>query len=135
MTLELSEDLLTGVKGIDNQHKELFNSVNKLYEACLQQKGKVEIIKTMTYLEDYIITHFDAEESLMIDTGYSNYTEHRAAHIGFIDTYKQLAKRYKDDGANSQFVLEINKFLKNWLLSHLNNDDKKLAKYLIKTLN
>lgn len=135
MTLMLVEELLTGVKDIDEQHKELFNRVNNLYQACLEQKGKVEIIRMMTYLEDYVVTHFSSEESIMIDTGYADYSTHRADHITFMDTYNQLSKKYKEDGPTSPFVLEINRFLKNWLLRHINNDDKKLAQYLIKTLN
>lgn len=65
MAIEWTQDLSTGSDEIDNQHKELFRRINSLLDACNQGKGREEIGKTVQFLEDYVITHFSAEEEYM----------------------------------------------------------------------
>ena len=42
MSIEWSNSLATGVTEIDDQHREIFNRVNRLSEACSEGKGKEE---------------------------------------------------------------------------------------------
>ena len=58
VAIEWTADLATGVDEIDNQHKELFQRINNLLEACNHGKGKEEVKKVISFLEDYVITTF-----------------------------------------------------------------------------
>jgi hemerythrin len=54
-----------GIKKIDLQHKELFDKINDLLEACNAQKGKQEVFNTIKYLGEYVETHLDPLNRLL----------------------------------------------------------------------
>lgn len=60
------DSLSTGVRSIDDQHKELFDKINNLLAACREGKGKEEVAKVMKFLSDYVIDHFGTEEGYMV---------------------------------------------------------------------
>lgn len=64
MNLNWDNNLATGIVNIDNQHKELFDRINKLLIAMKEGKGKDEVIGTLNFLEDYVIKHFTEEEEI-----------------------------------------------------------------------
>ena len=55
MAIKWSPEYAIDVEIIDNQHKELFNAVNNLLEACSQGKGKEEAGKILQFLENYVV--------------------------------------------------------------------------------
>ncbi len=63
MALQWSDVLASGSTEIDDQHKELFASVNGMLAAF--EKGSAdrqEIGKIVAYLTDYVVFHFGTEE-------------------------------------------------------------------------
>ena len=52
MAIEWTKDLETGVALIDEQHKELFDRVNKLLAASSQGRGKEEVGSLLGFLEE-----------------------------------------------------------------------------------
>ena len=57
MKYELTPDLLTGSQQIDMQHRQLFEAVNRLMDACSMGKGRDQIQSTITFLSDYVVKH------------------------------------------------------------------------------
>ena len=80
MEFAWSDDLLTGVRDIDEQHRELFSRVNTLIVACTQQKGKDEIGNYLQFLMDYVAFHFAAEEREMTTYQYPGLPELEREH-------------------------------------------------------
>lgn len=126
----MKPDLYTGVEVIDAEHQELFKCVTTLFAKCREGKGKEEVLNTLTFLEDYINTHFRHEEEYMRKYNYKGYSGHVASHAQFVHLYKSLKSDYEKSGSNSFLVIKVNDLLKNWLLVHLKGPDKDLAKFL-----
>ena len=130
MSIVFKENLITGIKEIDDQHKELFNNIDILFDKCQQGKCHEEIEKIMHYLNYYLEEHFKTEETYMKKFNYPDYASHVADHQQFIMIYQTIKKYNEEHGITSFLIIQINKLLKNWLLTHLKNEDKKLAVFL-----
>ena len=51
MTYQITADLLTGNTIIDGEHRQLFDAINALLDACAQGKGRGQLAQTMSFLE------------------------------------------------------------------------------------
>jgi hemerythrin len=130
MSIGWNSELATGVDAIDNQHKEIFNRVNKLSAACAEGKGKEEVLRLLLFLEDYIKEHFAAEEKLQMRSAYPNYADHKSQHQQFMGDVARLAAEFKAEGATLSLVIMTNKLLTHWLVQHITKVDKQFANFL-----
>ena len=64
MKYELTSDLMTGNSLIDAEHKQLFDAINDLMDACAQGVGREKIMSTTQFLNSYVNKHFGDEEKL-----------------------------------------------------------------------
>lgn len=124
------ESLATGVKSIDDQHKELFDKINNLLAACREGKGKEEVAKVMEFLSDYVIDHFTIEKGYMTTYSYPDYTSHMARHEEFIQGFADLKRRLETEGAAVSIVIGTNRLLGDWWINHINTMDKALGSFL-----
>jgi hemerythrin len=128
------EDYLSiGVAEIDGQHKELFSRFNALLEACNQGKGREEVRRLLLFLNDYIKTHFAAEEALQIRHKYPGYAAHKEQHDSFIHKIDEFARQFNSEGATISLVIQVNQTLVNWLIEHIRKVDQALGEYLQKS--
>ena len=51
MRYELTQDLLTGNQLIDSEHRQLFDAINALMDACAQGAGRTKISETVQFLQ------------------------------------------------------------------------------------
>lgn len=130
MALEWSQSLSVGNGEIDCQHKELFVRVNKLIEAMEQKKGKEEIGKVISFLENYVIEHFGLEEKYMSAINYPKLTYHRLQHADFKSKFNMIKKKYEENGPGLETVVHIHNYLGKWLMEHIPTVDKELAESL-----
>ena len=66
MRYELTKDLETGNATIDREHRELFDAVNKLMDACGSGKGRASLEPTMKFLLEYVNKHFSAQPCISL---------------------------------------------------------------------
>lgn len=52
MKYELTKDLETGNAIIDSEHRQLFNAINQLMDACSSGQGRAKIESTLRFLQD-----------------------------------------------------------------------------------
>lgn len=130
MPIQWTEDLSIGNKEIDNQHKELFNRINQLLDACNKGLGKEVAGKTLIFLEDYIITHFTSEEGLQRKHNYPDYEAHKSLHVKFIKEFNELKKRFEAEGPTLPIVLQINRTVVDWLINHIKKVDKAVGEFV-----
>lgn len=130
MAIEWRKSYEVGVEKIDTQHKELFLKINNLLEACSARKGKEEVLNTIDFLGDYVITHFSDEEKLQRDNDYPEYKNHKAAHENFIKDYKKLKERMEEEGVSVNFIVSVNKVVVDWLINHIATADKAVGAFL-----
>lgn len=130
MAILWSDDLATGVAMIDSQHQELFIRIGNLLDACSEGKGKFEVEKTIKFLEEYVVTHFKAEETHMIKTAYPAYGDHKRQHIEFMDNFVKLKKQFETTGPGLTTVITTNHLVVEWLKNHIRKLDKALGEHL-----
>lgn len=118
----------TGISEVDNQHKQLVDILNKLYEAMSVGKGKDVLESIFNELTSYTITHFSSEEKYMVVYAFPDTQNHKAQHKKLIEE----VTRFKNDYANGNSKISINlaNYLKNWILNHIQGSDKQMGKYL-----
>ena len=54
MKYELTSDLMTGNSLIDAEHKQLFDAINDLMDACAQGVGREKFMSTTQFLNSYV---------------------------------------------------------------------------------
>jgi len=130
MAMEWTDDLSTGSAAIDDQHKELFDRINALLEACRKGKGKGEVSQVIGFLDEYVITHFSAEEKYMETHHYPEIAKHKALHREFMDNFEDLKQELEDEGPGVHLVVKTNQLVVQWLLDHIRKVDKALGAFL-----
>jgi hemerythrin len=130
MPVEWTQDLAVGVKIIDEQHKEIFRRVDALLEACKAGKGKEAVGGMLTFLEEYIMEHFTAEEAIQKQYAYPSYKTHKQEHERFIKSVEALKKKFEKEGPSLMTVLETNTTVVDWLVKHIKKVDMELGAYL-----
>ena len=126
---EWTSQYATGNEDIDYQHQTLFNMANTLYDTLNsggEMRMAVEIF--LEQLIQYTDYHFSCEEKVMADTHYSDFAQHKAMHDALRKQVIDFQKKFQTGEVDvSQ---ELMKFLKDWLSSHIQNTDTKLAAHL-----
>lgn len=130
MATKWSDDLSIGIGLVDTQHKEIFTRVGNLLTAMGQGKGRDEVGKVLTYLADYVVKHFGAEEALMTKYNYGDYSKQKTEHTQFIKDFSTLKKEFEAEGATSHLVIKTQRQLCDWLTNHITNEDKKFGIFL-----
>ena len=130
MSVMWSPKYAVGVAEIDRQHQELFRKINDLLEACNRGEGKQTIGQVLTFLEDYVKTHFGSEEKAMIAEAYPEYLNHVAEHRQFTNNFKELKRKFEAEGAGIGLVALTNRIVVDWLTNHIIMTDTKLGAFL-----
>ncbi len=123
-------DLSVGFDEIDDQHKELFARVNTLLEATSQGKGKEAVGRTISYLGQYVASHFGTEERHMARSQYPEVSSHKAQHVQFTNEFSTIKKKFEAEGPTSQLTILIQRQVCDWLINHIGKTDKALGAFL-----
>lgn len=59
-----------GIDSIDSQHRELFNRLDQLLASIDDGRSNDEVIKTLDFLEEYVVKHFNEEEEIQNKINY-----------------------------------------------------------------
>jgi hemerythrin len=122
--------LETGDPEIDDQHRELFQRIDKLMAATQDRRARSEVGRLLNFLGDYVVGHFDAEERIMARSGYPDVELHRAEHQRFVADYARLYQDFRADGPSHDFVIKFGNRVTAWLCEHICRTDRQLADYL-----
>jgi hemerythrin len=124
------KSLETGDPEIDDQHRELFRRIDQLLAATRDRRARAEVGRLLTYLGDYVVVHFEAEEKLMADAEYPATAAHRAEHQGFVEEYARLFEDYRADGPGPVFVIKFGNRVTAWLCEHICRTDRRFVDHL-----
>ena len=128
---EVTADLMTGNALIDSEHKQLFDTINGLMDACAQGKGRDKIMSTAQFLEQYVDKHFGDEEDLQTKNHYPGYAAHKQFHDGYKDQLRLVIQDLSAQGATVKALGDLNRIV-GVLISHIRMEDKKLAQHVQK---
>jgi diguanylate cyclase (GGDEF)-like protein/hemerythrin-like metal-binding protein/PAS domain S-box-containing protein len=116
---------LTGVKIIDDQHRQIVQMVNDLNRSLDEGQGDAELKNLFAALLAFTATHFATEEALMERHDYPQFEEHKKQHVHLVHELQEIAAEF-NQGAELRLLQSI----KDWLLGHIQNADKPLGVYL-----
>lgn len=124
-----TDDLKTGIELIDEEHKSIFDKVGVILD--LNNTTDLETIETVwTFLSDYVIQHFNHEEATMFKMHYKHFPHHRDEHSYFIKQLYHLYNRALKQGLDNSVIDELKMLVLEWLINHINQEDRALAKFL-----
>lgn len=129
MRYEVTQDLITGNTLIDSEHRQLFAAVNDLMDACAQGQGRAQIQKTVQFLSDYVVKHFQDEENLQTKYKYPGYPAHKTFHDGYRRQLNDKAQQLLKEGPTVKALGDLNQVV-GVLVSHIRTEDKRLAHYI-----
>jgi hemerythrin len=130
MGISWRDSLSIGIDAIDDQHKELLLRFGRLLDACQAGQGIKELKKLLTFLDDYVRTHFTDEEALQRLHQYPGYEAHHAEHLYFIEQLNALKLEAQEEGISTHHVVETNNMLLKWLLNHISKVDMEMGSFL-----
>lgn len=113
---------------LDEQHKQLFELVNKLYDAINNKKDHLILSQIVNALFDYSKYHLETEEAMMEKAFFPELSTHKKYHKFFI-TQVELFKVKITEG-KEEISFTILEFAADWLRTHVLGEDRKFAKYL-----
>lgn len=133
MTLTLSQNIAywhpdyeTHNQQIDEQHQELFEIVNALHRAVLN--NHVDAIQgILERLARHTIEHFQTEENLMLAMEYPDYQRHKQSHDNLLGKMQKILLKVGD--RHIELTTEITQFLTEWLAHHIKGEDQKMIEF------
>ena len=124
-----NSSLATGVKIIDQQHKQLVDMINKLYTAMKNGQGKSVVQKLLDDLAAYTVRHFETEEKYFEQFGYPETAAHKKIHADLKATVVDFVDKFKSGKADVS--MELMNFLRDWLAGHIQKTDMRYARFFL----
>jgi len=118
----------TNVGFADDEHKILFDKLNKLYDLATGGAQRSEIGAQLDDLIAYVVEHFAHEEEEMVAKAYSGYDAHKAEHEALIGICGGLQTKFH--AGEAEVTEEVGQLVKSWLDSHIPTYDMAYASAL-----
>ena len=96
----------------------------------MERKSKEIMGTVLKGLLDYTVEHFTAEEVLLAKHNYPGLAQQQAMHRTFIEKVKELQAGF--DKGSLTLSLDTMNFLKDWLVNHIQGQDKQYESCLNK---
>ncbi|MBR2402365.1 MAG: bacteriohemerythrin [Lachnospiraceae bacterium] len=124
-----SDEYLTGIGLIDDEHRQLFALVNEVHTLVHDEfifDKYDEIMRILTELRNYTEMHFRDEEAYMEKINYADLDAQRRAHNAFIEKLVDINFEELENLDNNQqeYLQDILDFLAKWLVNHILKMDK-----------
>lgn len=127
-----NDDLLTGLKEADEQHKRFIEILNRLYDSMVAGKGRDVIDEILDELVRYSEYHFETEEKYMARYGYPALPAHKSEHDFFRAKIRGFVEQ--KNAGKLTISIEVMNFLKDWLLKHIMQSDKKYGPFILEKM-
>jgi len=127
-----SKTFSVGIRSMDNQHKELLNLVNDMYNHVIgdEKEENAYFKKVVKKTVSYIKTHFADEEKILKSIKFHGYFDHKRAHDSFILKVVDNVRDYENGKRVN--LTSFTHFLREWILTHIAIMDKQYFEYFKK---
>lgn len=124
--MEWSEQAVTGVGELDDDHQVIFELINRCHKLAVRQGSISDMGAILEELLDYTDYHFRREELIMAACGYPHLENHKGVHKILLEKASQLITEFNRGELMPERLLE---FLRDWLFEHIIMMDKSIAPY------
>lgn len=119
------DDFVVGIDAIDDHHRYLFSLTNTLYKTISQKQQASKIASVLNALRQYTIVHFREEERMMRRYNFSHMETQVTQHRFFVQKLDEFREVFLKSPLTLGF--EMAYYLRDWLINHIQEEDKKLA--------
>ncbi|MCI9486011.1 MAG: response regulator [Lachnospiraceae bacterium] len=127
--LEWKEEFDIGVKIIDEEHRRLFQIINRLFALGEEErKSKKACQEGIKYFKEHAMQHFADEEKYMELIAYEDLEMHRRIHRGFREnTLPALEQELAREGYSSDAVNHFLGVCAGWMIGHTLTEDQAIG--------
>ncbi|MFW5443014.1 MAG: bacteriohemerythrin [Methylococcaceae bacterium] len=112
-----AEQYGTKVGFADDEHKDIFALLNKLYDEATGGAERSQIGASLDALIACVVDHFAHEEKEMEAKGYAALAAHKAEHDALVGTCAGLQTKFH--AGEADVTEEVGQMVKGWLDSHI----------------
>ena len=120
-----SEDKLTGVSIIDEQHRCMVSIMNTLYYFNNHDQGEEHLKCMMKMAEQFAISYFAIIEDLMHVSEYEGYSDSVVEHKTILVGIREILS----EEATPEDAIHALRYLSRWWRKRMRNDDMKFIAY------
>ena len=134
---EFTDEYLTGIGSIDEQHRKLFEIIGRAYtlvESEFMIDKYDDIMGILDELEEYTAVHFSDEEEYMEKINYPYINAQKRAHNIFMGKLEDKEFGEADED-QQEYLTDLLDFLFSWLVNHILKMDTQIGKYAAKNDN
>ena len=127
-----TDDCLTGMKQIDDEHRELFRILNELHELFANEFIEDKYDHTRELLDrlrDYTQCHFTHEEAYMESIAHPELELQRRQHNAFTAKISEM-DAILPSGSQQAFLDDLLQYLVTWLYRHIISSDMMIGKLI-----
>lgn len=126
-----NKELETGIEVLDEQHKKFFKMANRFVIKNLANKKTEAAMEELEFLEDYLMYHFQTEETFQIESHFPDYQDHQAEHKRLIFQVKAMSVALNSiDKTNREKALhDFSDFVNRWVKNHILNLDLDFSRF------
>lgn len=129
---EMKKEYFTGIQLIDDEHAQLFDYANQIYELLNDEfvPDKYDNIRDLLEkLTAYAKKHFADEEEYMESIQYKKIFTQKVQHQSFIDELEKYDLEAIDQMENQEAVIsQMLSFVTDWLVEHILKVDTQIGK-------
>jgi len=115
----------TNVGFADDEHKVLFDLLNKVYDLAISGAERTETGSALDALIAYVVDHFAHEEKEMQAKSYAGYDQHKVEHDKLVAVCAGLQAQFHAGSAD--ITEEVGQMVKGWLDTHIPTYDMAYA--------
>ena len=126
---DFTDEYLTGVEMVDEEHKELFRIIGQVHEVIVDDyrvDKYDDIIYLVEELRTYTKYHFKDEEEYLESVKYEGLEAQKVAHEMFCARLDEIDLN-EIDVHQEEVLEELMAFLTEWLVNHILHMDKKFG--------
>ncbi len=123
-----TEAMATGIAMVDEQHQRLLEIFNRLALAQAEDAARETVLASLDELLDYTHYHFREEELLICHSRLDS--RHRAMHLQAHESFCEFLRQARAFTAEQapEISVELLAFLAQWLLHHIMEVDRQMAR-------
>ena len=122
--IQWSERYEVGIAAIDGQHREMVDIANRLLAGLRAGRDRDELVETLRELVRATEHNIATEERLMQEHGLAP-AHHAEEHQRLLEAIRHFDLRLDPGG-----LADAARFLHEWLLGHIDEDDRPFAEQL-----
>lgn len=119
------DDYSVGAKSVDDEHKELIDRINRLYDQLMVEEEPQAVSTIFGALINAITEHFVREERYMRERGYDTLPQHREDYERLLDDIRTFFDEFdrNEEAGRGDLAMRLD----DWLLGHFETHDARLG--------